>query len=194
MTDPLWLEKQLLREQSAQSRGIAFQAAERHDQVFTACQRVTDVLGDHYGTWVGDIVLSGYMPMRSEIDPLPAMSAHMGAVCVPVIVGRGKPLEFHRWSPETPMMEGAFKAQIPQHRDPLVPEALIVPMLAFDSLGYRLGYGGGFYDRTLEHLRANGSVLAIGFAFDIQEVPRIPVDAMDQRLDVIVTPTRTFRF
>ena len=194
MTDPLSLEKQLLREQSAQSRGIAFQAAERHDQVFAACQRVTDLLGDHYGTCVGDIVLSGYMPMRSEIDPLPAMSAHMGAVCVPVIVDRGKPLEFHRWSPETPMMEGAFKAQIPQHRDPLVPEALIVPMLAFDSLGYRLGYGGGFYDRTLEHLRANGPVLAIGFAFDVQEVPRIPVDAMDQRLDVIVTPTRTFRF
>lgn len=195
MTNPLTLEKQALRAKSAQAREMTLQAAERNNHVLAACKRISDVVSDHYGTMLSDnIVLSGYMPMRSEIDPLPAMSAHAGAVCVPVIVGRGTPLEFHRWSPETPMMEGAFKARIPQHRDPLVPDALIVPMLAFDSLGYRLGYGGGFYDRTLEKLRASGPVFAIGFAFDLQQVPRVPVDEMDQRLDAIVTPTRTLRF
>jgi 5-formyltetrahydrofolate cyclo-ligase len=62
-----------------------------------------------------------------------------------------------------------------------------VPLLAFDARGYRLGYGGGFYDRTLEGLRARGPVLAIGFAFAAQEVAEVPIDATDQRLDMIVT-------
>lgn len=194
MTNPLALDKHAMRAKIAQAREKAFQAADRHNHVRAACERVCDVLSDHYGTMLKDVVLSGYMPMRSEIDPLPAMSAHIGPVCVPVIVGRGRPLEFHRWSPEVPMMEGAFKARIPQQRDPMHPHALIVPMLAFDTSGYRLGYGGGFYDRTLEALRADGSVFAIGFAFDVQQVARVPVEATDQRLDVIVTPSRALHF
>ena len=103
-------------------------------------------------------VLAGYMPMRTEIDPLAAMAQHTGPVCVPVITGAGQPLVFHRWTPQSVMVPGEFGALIPQVSEPLTPDVLIVPLLAFDRRGYRLGYGGGFYDRTLEGLRARGPV------------------------------------
>ena len=136
------------------------------------------------------VVISGYMAMRGELDPRSFMSAHPGPVCVPVIKGKSQPLEFHRWTIDGEMVEGAFKAMIPARADPLVPNALIVPLLAFDDRGYRLGYGGGFYDRTLQKLRAAGSVMAIGFAHDAQHVAHVPIDKTDQRLDLIVTPER----
>lgn len=137
-------------------------------------------------------VLAGYMPMRTEIDCLPAMVAHLGAgqggrVCVPVIAGAGLPLDFAQWSPDARMVEGAFKALIPDGTPLLTPTVLIVPLLAFDRRGYRLGYGGGFYDRTLERLRSRGPVTAIGFAFAAQEVNLVPTEATDQPLDLIVT-------
>ncbi|WP_284164257.1 5-formyltetrahydrofolate cyclo-ligase [Frigidibacter sp. SD6-1] len=138
----------------------------------------------------GAKVLSGYMPMRTEIDCLPAMAAHCaagGRVAVPVIPGPAQPLRFHEWTPETRMIEGAFKALIPEGGAELVPQVLIVPLLAFDRRGYRLGYGGGFYDRTLELLRARGPVTAVGFAFAAQEVGEVPTEPTDQRLDLIVT-------
>lgn len=127
--------------------------------------------------------------MRSEIDPLPAMAAYPGPVCVPVITGKGQPLAFRTWSPEAPMVEGAHGARVPVAGAWLVPEVLIVPLLAFDRAGHRLGYGGGYYDRTLALLRARGVVTAIGFAFAAQEVPGVPVEPTDQRLDLIVTDT-----
>ncbi len=144
------------------------------------------VLADHRGK-----ILSGYMPMRTEIDPLGAMAGHEGRVCVPVIPGRAQPLRFREWRPGCAMEAGAFGALIPAGGDWLEPEVLIVPLLAFDARGYRLGYGGGFYDRTLEGLRGRGRgvgrVLAIGFAFAAQEVAEVPIDATDQRLDMMVT-------
>jgi 5-formyltetrahydrofolate cyclo-ligase len=131
--------------------------------------------------------LSGYMPMRTEIDPLPAMAAHQGPVGVPVIMGKAMPLRFREWTPGAAMVEGAFKALIPAEGAWVEPEVLIVPLLSFDARGYRLGYGGGFYDRTLEGLRARHGVLAVGFAFAAQEVDEVPIDATDQRLDAVVT-------
>ncbi len=135
-------------------------------------------------------ILSGYMPMRTEIDCLPAMAAHPGPVGVPVILGRGQALAFRAWTPDAEMVDGPFGAQVPADGRWVTPDVLIVPLLAFDARGYRLGYGGGFYDRTLEALRAAGSVTAIGFAFDAQEVAAVPTEPTDQPLDLIVTPTR----
>jgi 5-formyltetrahydrofolate cyclo-ligase len=132
-------------------------------------------------------VLSGYIPMRTEIDPLPAMAAHAGPVCVPVVPGKGVPLRFRRWTPGCAMVEGPFGALVPAEGDWLVPQVLIVPLLAWDRRGFRLGYGGGYYDRTLEGLRAAGPVLAVGFAFAAQEVAAVPVEPTDQRLDAMVT-------
>ncbi len=147
-----------------------------------AAEILADYLAGHHGR-----VLAGYMPMRSEIDPLPAMAAHQGPVGVPVILEKAAPLRFREWSPGCRMVEGAFKALIPEEGAWVEPEVLIVPLLAFDARGYRLGYGGGFYDRTLELLRSRGPVLAVGFAFAAQEVDAVPTDAFDQRLDAVVT-------
>lgn len=147
-----------------------------------AAEILADFLAPHRGR-----ALSGYMPMRSEIDPLPAMAAHQGPVGVPVILAKDTPLKFREWSPGCRLVQGAFKAMIPEEGAWVEPEVLIVPMLAFDARGYRLGYGGGFYDRTLEGLRTRGPVLAVGFAFAAQEVAEVPVDQFDQRLDAVVT-------
>ena len=156
-----------------------------------AAELLADVLAAYRGA-----VLSGYMPMRTEIDPLPAMAAHQGPVGVPVIVAKAQPLRFREWTPGCAMVAGEFGALIPAEGGWLEPQVLIVPLLAFDARGYRLGYGGGFYDRTLEGLRARGPVLAVGFAFAAQEVEAVPIDATDQRLDMIVTEreVRRFRF
>lgn len=89
---------------------------------------------------------------------------------------------------------GAFGAGIPADDLAEVPDILIVPLAAFDGRGYRLGYGGGFYDRTLEGLRAGGPVTAIGFAFDVQEDADLPTEPTDQPLDLIVTETGIRRF
>jgi 5-formyltetrahydrofolate cyclo-ligase len=113
-------------------------------------------------------------------------------VTVPVVQGRGLPLLFRTWQPGAAMVPGAFGALIPEAGAWLVPRVLIVPLLAFDRRGYRLGYGGGFYDRTLVGLRAQGKVTAIGFGFAAQQVPEVPTDAHDQRLDLIVTQAGVF--
>jgi 5-formyltetrahydrofolate cyclo-ligase len=168
----------------AQARATAFA---RRAAAFAAGQgQAAAILAEVLRADAGRI-LSGYMPMRSEIDPLPAMAAHQGPVAVPVIEGKGLPLRFRAWTPGARMVEGAFKALIPAEGDWLVPEVLIVPLLAFDARGYRLGYGGGFYDRTLAGLRAQGPVRALGFAFAAQEVEALPTDAFDQPLDAVVT-------
>lgn len=149
------------------------------------------VLTGHRGT-----PLAGYLPMRSEIDPLPAMAeaALHGPVGVPVIAGPGLALGFARWSPDAPLVPGGFGTRIPAQAVPLTPRILIVPLLAFDAAGGRLGYGGGFYDRTLAVLRQAGPVLAIGYAYAAQEVDAVPLDATDQPLDMVVTDrdVRTF--
>ncbi|WP_299045623.1 5-formyltetrahydrofolate cyclo-ligase [uncultured Tateyamaria sp.] len=135
------------------------------------------------------VSLAGYMPIRSEIDPLPAMAeaAAHGHVGVPVIMGQGQPLRFSRWMPDAPLRAGPFGAMVPEVDDFLKPEILIVPLVAFTRTGGRLGYGGGFYDRTLQQLRARRATLAIGFAYGAQEMAALPMEPTDQMLDMIVT-------
>jgi 5-formyltetrahydrofolate cyclo-ligase len=163
------------------------EAFARRAEAFAGGQgQAAEILADFLSAQRGK-VLSGYMPMRTEIDPLTAMAAHQGVVGVPVIMGKAMPLRFREWSPGCRLVEGAFKAMIPEEGAWVEPAVLIVPLLAFDARGYRLGYGGGFYDRTLEGLRARGPVLAVGFAFAAQEVAEVPIDATDQRLDAMVT-------
>ena len=135
------------------------------------------------------VPLSGYMPIRTEINPLSAMAeaAAYGPVGVPVIMEANQPLKFSRWEPDSQMKDGPFGAQIPQVDDFFEPEIVIVPLVAFDKQGGRLGYGGGFYDRTLEKLRAKRATLVIGFAFAGQEADQLPLEPTDQPLDMIVT-------
>lgn len=135
------------------------------------------------------VPLSGYMAMRTEIDPTAAMAeaAAHGPVGVPVIMGKGLPLQFRLWEPGCTMVPGPFGAQIPASGDWMQPEIVIVPLVAFDRRGGRLGYGGGFYDRTLELLRSRRPTLAIGFAYAAQQDSDLPLEPTDQPLDLIVT-------
>lgn len=152
----------------------------------TGAGMLSSVLAGHRG-----VPLSGYMPIRTEIDPLPAMAeaAAYGPVGIPVIIGAGQPLRFAKWEPDMALIEGAFGARIPENPEFFEPEMVIVPLVAFDAQGGRLGYGGGFYDRTLEQLRARRATLAIGFAYAAQEAERLPLEPTDQRLDFVVTET-----
>ncbi|MEH7829703.1 5-formyltetrahydrofolate cyclo-ligase [Gemmobacter denitrificans] len=147
-----------------------------------AAQLLADFLAPHRHR-----PLAGYMAMRTEIDPIAAMAAHAGPVGVPVILGPGQALKFREWTPGCAMIEGDFGAFIPKEGAWIDPEVLIVPLVGWDRRGFRLGYGGGFYDRTLEGLRAKRPTLAIGFAFAAQELPEVPIEATDQRLDAIIT-------
>lgn len=149
-----------------------------------AAGRLAEVIAGYRG-----VPLSGYMAIRTEIDPLPVMeeAAAHGPVGVPVIQRPGLPLKFSRWAPGCALKEGPFGAMIPQADDFFEPEILIVPLVAFDRQGGRLGYGGGFYDRTLEMLRARRATLAIGFAYAAQEAVGLPLEPTDQKLDMVVT-------
>lgn len=169
--------KALARKMAFASRKSAFAAGQGQ-----AAEILADLLAAHAGK-----TLSGYMPMRTEIDPLPAMARHQGPVGVPVILAKATPLKFREWGPGVAMVEGEFGAFIPAEGAWVEPEVVIVPLLAFDARGYRLGYGGGFYDRTLQGLRSRRPTLAIGYAFAAQEVDEVPIDDFDQRLDAVVT-------
>jgi 5-formyltetrahydrofolate cyclo-ligase len=174
--------KNTVRKQAFVTRKLAYEAGQGQ-----AAELLADYLAPHRGK-----VLAGYMAMRTEIDPMAAMAAHLGPVGVPVIMGAGMALRFREWSPGCKMVAGEFGALIPEDGAWIEPEVLIVPLLAFDARGYRLGYGGGFYDRTLQALRLRHPVLAVGFAFTAQELPDVPIDATDERLDAVVTESGLF--
>jgi len=132
-------------------------------------------------------VLAGYWPIRDEADPRPAMAAHQGQVVLPVVIARAQPLVFRLWQGQE-LVPGPFGTAHPAESQPRrSPTVLIVPVAGFDRWGNRLGYGGGFYDRTLEMLRKKTKISAIGLAFSSQELPEIPTEATDQPLDLIVT-------
>ncbi|NYS23603.1 5-formyltetrahydrofolate cyclo-ligase [Rhodobacteraceae bacterium 2376] len=193
MDQDLSATKKATRAGAMHARAQAFAAPDRSARVTAANAALQGYLHQHFGGDLSAVVLSGYMPMRTEIDPLPTMRAHPGPVCVPVIEARAQPLKFRAWHPEVRMIPGPFGADIPAEGAWLVPQVLIVPLLAFDSAGFRLGYGGGFYDRTLQALRAPGSVLALGLAFGAQQVEAVPREATDERLDAIITENGVIR-
>ena len=144
-----------------------------------------------------EAVVSAYWPMGSELDPRPLMLALQAAghpIALPVVLEANQPLVFRAWSPGDELEPAAFNTRIPSPDKPeLTPGVVLAPLLAFDRRGYRLGYGGGFYDRTLEILRARGDVLAIGLAYAGQEVPAVPRNPNDKRLDWIITEAEAIR-
>jgi 5-formyltetrahydrofolate cyclo-ligase len=136
--------------------------------------------------------VSGFWPIGEEFDPRPLMEAlaAMGhRLCLPVVVGRGRPLAFRAWAPGDPLERAGFGLSVPRwDAPPAIPRFLIVPLLAFDRRGYRLGYGAGYYDRTIGELKAHvPRLFALGVGFALQEVPEVPTLAHDQRLDAIAT-------
>ncbi|MCL5775392.1 5-formyltetrahydrofolate cyclo-ligase [Limibaculum sp. FT325] len=148
------------------------------------------------GFAAGARVIAGYRPIRTEIDPTPlmaALAARGHRLCVPVIEGEGLPLRFREWHPGCAMVAGAFGAEVPANGDWLTPDLLIAPLVAYDRACWRLGYGGGFYDRTLAMLRPLGPVAAVGLAYAAQEVAAVPHEVTDQPLDAVVTEAGVIR-
>jgi len=143
-------------------------------------------------------VVSGFWPIKDEIDIRPLLIELFNVGCqlaLPVVQGRGKPLLFRAWRPGDPLEAGVFGTLQPSaRRETLEPDALIVPLLACDEEGWRLGYGGGFYDRTLGGLRARRKVTAVGVGFNAQLVPEVPHGPDDQRLDWLLTDKRACAF
>jgi 5-formyltetrahydrofolate cyclo-ligase len=142
-------------------------------------------------------VVSAYMPIRDEVDPRPLMERlfEQGAtVAVPTLAGAAAPLAFRRWEPFMALIPGELEIPEPSHDAPLVePDLVLVPLLAFDRGGHRLGYGRGYYDRTLAAARARRHVTAVGLAFTAQEMVSVPAGDDDQRLDWILTETALIR-
>lgn len=138
-----------------------------------------------------DAVVSLYYPMRDELDtePLAAALFDKGvSVVLPVVARRKQPLLFRRYQPGDAFIDGVYGELVPAETAPtLTPTILVVPLLAFTRDGGRLGYGGGYYDRTLAHLRENGKPLAVGYAYGAQEVDALPLTRLDQPLDWVVT-------
>ncbi|GGF16769.1 5-formyltetrahydrofolate cyclo-ligase [Aliidongia dinghuensis] len=137
-------------------------------------------------------VVSGFWSIQSEIDVRPLMTALAAAtgaaLALPVVMGRGQALQFRRWDKAAALVAGPFGTAHPAEGMPvLMPDLLLVPLLAFDRRRHRLGYGAGFYDRTLAALRADGPITAVGIAYAAQEVAEVPVGAHDQVLDLVLT-------
>jgi 5-formyltetrahydrofolate cyclo-ligase len=136
-------------------------------------------------------VVAGYLPIGDEINVRPLLRRLQGdghRLALPRVVRSGGPLAFAAWTDGDPLGQGPFGTSQPtDEAAPVTPEVLIVPLLAFDRDGFRLGYGGGYYDRTLSALRTRRAILAVGVAFSAQEVPAVPHGAHDQRLDWVIT-------
>ncbi len=126
--------------------------------------------------------IAGYWPIRGEIDPRPLLLALGRPIALPVTGGRGTVLGFRLWRPGEPLAPGPFGLSEPTG-PPAAPDLLLVPLLAYDACGNRLGYGGGYYDRTI----AATGVPAIGAAYAAQEVAAVPVGPDDRPLAGVVT-------
>lgn len=141
--------------------------------------------------------VSGFSSIGDEIDAGPLMARLHGqgfALALPVIAGKGKPLVMRAWKPGDPVEEKTWGIAEPLESSPEVyPDIVLVPLLAFDAAGYRLGYGGGFYDRTLEKLRRRKPVVAIGLAYNELRVDAVPRDSYDQPCDWVLTPSGPIR-
>jgi len=138
-----------------------------------------------------DTIVSGFMPLKSEINTLPLLEKLAGAgasLALPVVVGRGKPLIMRAWRWGEPLDAGVWGIREPRPEAPEVePDILLVPLLAFDRRGQRIGYGAGYYDMTIARLRTRKPITAIGIAFAAQEVANVPANGFDAPLDLVLT-------
>jgi len=184
-------EKRALRE-SMRERRQAVVAARGPELAAVLATRGIAFLDPAPGT-----IVSAFCSMPGELDTGPLLArlhADGFRLCLPVMQGRGKPLLFRAWQPHDDMEVVTWGIREPKAGQPLLrPRIVLVPLLAFDLRGWRLGYGGGFFDRTLRMLRSDGEVSAVGLALDELEVDAVPHLDYDERLDWVLTPSRAMR-
>jgi 5,10-methenyltetrahydrofolate synthetase len=138
-------------------------------------------------------VLAFCWPFRAEFDARDLVAARLVAglrACLPVVVGDGLPLEFREWTPQSETVVDRYGIRIPARGDPLRPDLILMPLNAFDEAGYRLGYGGGYFDRSLAALAPRPR--AVGVGFELARVPTIRPQEHDLPMDFIVTEAGVF--
>jgi len=185
-----------LSKSELRTSALAARDALSHEQRLTAAQAVA-ARGLPFEVVPGTVV-AGYAPIRSEFDPMPLLQRLAGdgaRLALPVIAGRESALAFRDfWFGEV-LQRGPLGIPQPAAASvELVPDIVLVPLAAFDRAGHRIGYGAGYYDRTIEMLRGLNRVIAVGIAFAVQEIDAVPVLPHDARLDYVLTETGTFDF
>jgi 5-formyltetrahydrofolate cyclo-ligase len=182
--EPLAAKKRALRQEALAARTAAHQAGSLAAARSVAAHLVAADLPR-------EGVVAGYWPIRDEVDPRPALRglAALGRLlALPAVIERGAPLVFRPWPLDAPLAADALGLPAPPATaGTVLPRVVLVPVVAFDRQGHRLGYGAGYYDRTLPVLRAAGPVLALGLAYAAQEVAAVPTNALDAPLDGVVT-------
>jgi 5-formyltetrahydrofolate cyclo-ligase len=177
-------EKAALRRQAI-ARRDALPASERQQAAETVAKRQFPI------PIAAGAIVAGFMPMKSEFNPLPLMRklADAGAsLALPVVSGRGSPLTMRAFRFGEPLAAGVWGIREPLPSAPVVaPDILLVPLLAFDRRGHRIGYGAGYYDMTIAALRAEKVIVAVGLAFAGQEIPAVPSTPRDALLDLVLT-------
>ncbi len=146
-------------------------------------ERLRTILADRPG-----ITLGAYWPFRAEFDPRPLIDwliAAGSAAALPAVIDKKGPLEYRAWRPGEPLVDGVWNIPIPERRDLVVPQAVLAPLVGFDRDCYRLGYGGGYFDRTLAALAPRP--LAIGVGFEASLIETILPQPHDIPMDLIVT-------
>jgi 5-formyltetrahydrofolate cyclo-ligase len=178
-----------LRRAARQARSAA--AAANPNAAAALANLALDGLGAAPGA-----VVAGYAPIGDEIDPMPLMELLAGShPCALPSVEEERALTFRLWSPLVALLPGRYGIPSPSLDSPaILPDILLVPMLAFDRRGHRLGYGGGHYDATLALLRGRKPIQAVGLAYAAQEIERVPDEGWDQVLDAVATEKGFMRF
>ena len=156
-----------------------------------------EIISNHFYTWFENQNninnLAFYYPINTEVDPFPIVRSlkerHLN-YCLPVVQKLNSPLIFREWKKDTKLVESNFGAKIPCDGALLVPDLILIPLLAYDDFGYRLGYGGGFYDRTILNFKKNieKKIFTVGLAFSCQKYSgKLPIDKNDEKIDSILT-------
>lgn len=183
-------EKARLRQRAFEQRG-AIVRADWADMAKAAALHFLDGVPLSAGQ-----VVALYWPIRDEIDCKPLLTALVDSgqpVCLPVVLGDGEPLQLRLWEEGQPLYPSGFGTLAPAETAPVVePDIVVIPLLAFDKLGTRLGYGKGYYDRTLARL--SNKPLLVGYAFSDQELDFIPRESHDMPLDILVTEAGVRKF
>jgi len=187
---PIEAQKAKLRE-TAHARRAALDYSDRAEAAKAAARHFTT------GIDIGeDTVIAAYWPIRDEIDCKPLLAQLMDSfrhVCLPAVLGDGQPLQFRLWEQGESLYEAGFGTLAPPQSAPIVePDVIVVPLLGFDKNGTRLGYGKGYYDRTLETM--SKTPVLVGYAFAVQEIEEIPHEVHDVPLDYLVTEAGVRRF
>ncbi len=165
------------------ARRMAIPTAQHH----ALNTRLTDALQDAFPL-EGPLVIAAYWPFKGEFDPrfvLRTWRQRGACTALPVVLGKGQPLQFKAWWPGLRTVPGVYQIPVPEGSDVVRPDVLLIPPVGFDTQGYRLGYGGGFYDRTLASL--SPQPIKIGVAFNVSSIPTIQPQPHDIPMDFMAT-------